>query len=176
MDMPGSDREVLGLSNVGRSVGDYDFFSRPNRSLSPDQQRWVFWSVALPGMGIAVFFAALGYWLMLPFAGFEIGLLAWAFDSLREHDGDYESITIRGDCLCLEWREAGKTYHRDLNTLWTSVESSCEQAENRCRFCLRSSGETTELGRYLSDQGRLKLAEVVRAKLSRRPVLKKTDN
>lgn len=170
MDMRGSDREILGLSNAVQGTGDYDFFSRPNRSLSPVQQRWVFWGVALPCMGIAVFFAALGYWLMLPFAGFEIGLLAWAFDSLREHDGDYESITIRGDCLCLEWREAGKTYHRDLNTLWTSVESSCEQAESRCRFCLRSSGETTELGRFLSDQGRLKLAEAVRAKLSRRPI------
>ena len=150
-----------------RSADNYQFVSCPNRSLSPRQQRLVFWGVAAPCMGIASIFAGFGYWLMLPFAGLEIGLLAWAFESLRAHDGDYESITIVGDRLSLEWRDADETRRRDLNTYWTQVECVCEQNGN-CRFCVRSHGEAIELGRYLDDQGRIKLAQAIRANLPRK--------
>lgn len=143
----------------------YEFISCPNRSLSPKQQQLVFWSVAIPCMVIAIIFAGLGYWLVLPFAGLEIGLLAWAFENLRKHDSDYESITIHGDRLDLEWRYAGETGHRVFNTHWTQAECVCEQHENRCRFCVRSHGESIELGRFLNDQDRIKLAQTVRASL-----------
>jgi len=161
--------EARGLRGVDQKVGeDYAFISSPNRSLNPKQQRLVFWGVAIPCMGIAIIFAGLGYWLMLPFAGFEIGLLAWAFESLRAHDGDYEAITIHGDRLVLEWREAGFTRRRELNTHWTQAECVCGQNGTRCRFCVRSHGEAIELGRYLNDHGRIKLAQAVRANLPRK--------
>lgn len=160
--------EARGLSDANQqTVGDYEFISRPNRSLTLKQQGFVFWAVALPCMGIASIFAGMGYWLMLPFAGFEIGLLAWAFESLRAHDGDYESITIQGNRLILEWRDAGETRRRELNTHWTQAKCVCEQTGNHCRFCVYSHGEAIELGRYLNDQGRIKLAEAVRTNLSR---------
>ena len=160
--------EARGLTGVDQSaLGDYVFVSRPNRSLSPRQQWLVFWGVALPCMGIASIFAGLGYRLMLPFAGLEVGLLAWAFESLRAHDADYESITIQGDHLILEWRDAGRMSRRDWNTHWTQAECVCEQNENKCRFCVKSHGEEIELGRFLDDQGRIKLAQAVRANLSR---------
>ena len=160
--------EACGLSGEDqKTLEGYEFISGPNRSLSLRQRQLAFWGVAVPCMGIALFFASLGYWLMLPFAGLEIGLLAWAFESLRVHDEDYESITIQGDRLSLAWRNAGKTHSRELNTHWTQVECVCEQGENQCRFGLRSHGETIELGRYLDDQSRIKLAKTVRATLSK---------
>lgn len=127
----------------------------------------MFWSVAIPCLGIASIFAGLGYWLMLPFAGLEVGLLAWAFESLRTHDQDYESIAIQGDRLILEWREAGHTRRRELNTHWTQAQCVCEKNNNNCRFCVSAHGEAIELGRYLNDQGRIKLAQAVGANLSR---------
>ena len=160
--------EARGLTGVDQSArGDYVFVSRPNRSLNSRQQWLVFWGVALPCMGIASIFAGLGYWLVLPFAGLEIGLLAWAFESLRAHDADYESITIQGQRLILEWRDAGQMRRREWNTYWTKAECVCEQNEHNCRLCVISHGEAVELGRYLDDQGRIKLAEAVRANLSR---------
>jgi len=159
--------DARGLSGVEQRTADnYQFVSCPNRSLNPTQQRWVFWGIAIPCMGIAVIFAGMGYWLMLPFAGFEIGLLAWAFESLRAHDRDYESISIQGDRVQLEWRDAGEIHRRELNAYWTQVECICEQGQNRCRLCLRSHGEAIELGRYLDDQDRIKLAAAVRDNLS----------
>ena len=146
----------------------YEFVSCPNRSLSPKQQQVVFWGVAIPCMVIAAIFAGLGYWLVLPFAGFEIGLLAWAFEHLRRHDSDYESITIHGDRLELTWRYAGETGRREFNTYWTQAECVCEQHENHCRFRVRSHGESIELGRFLNDQDRIKLAQSVRASLLRK--------
>lgn len=155
-----------GLREVDRQVGsDYEFVSCPNRSLSPKQQHLVWWGVAFPCMTIAGIFAVLGYWLVLPFAGFEIGLLAWAFGRLRTHDGDYESITIHGDRLQLAWRYAAETGHREFNTHWVHAECVCASDENRCRFRLRSHGESIELGRFLNDQDRMKLAQSVRAGL-----------
>jgi uncharacterized membrane protein len=160
--------EARGLTGVDQSaLGDFVFVSRPNRSLSPRQQGLVFWGVALPCMGIASIFAGLGYWLMLPFAGLEVGLLAWAFESLRTHDADYESITIQGQRLILEWRDAGLMCRREWNTYWTQAECVCEHDEYKCRFCVTSHGEAIELGRYLNDQGRIKLAQAVRANLAR---------
>jgi uncharacterized membrane protein len=62
------------------------FQSRPNQSLThPGTAR-----VLEPGgavFGRAECFCALGYWLMLPFAGLEIGLLAWAIKVLRSREG-----------------------------------------------------------------------------------------
>jgi len=159
--------ETRGLPDVDQCVPeDYVFVSRPNRSMSPRQLRWVFWGVALPCMGIASFFAGLGYWLMLPFAGLEIGLLAWAFERMRVHDADFESITIQGQRLILEWRDAGHTRRREWNTCWTRAECVCKHHEQVCRFCVLSHGEAIELGRYLDDQGRIKLAQTIRAKLA----------
>ena len=160
--------EALGVTGVNQgALGNYVFVTRPNRSLNPRQQWLVFWGVAIPCLGIASIFAGFGYWLMLPFAGLEVGLLAWAFESLRAHDADYESITIQGDHLILEWRDASRTSRRDWNTHWTQAECVCEQNENKCRFCVKSHGEEIELGRFLDDQGRIKLAQAVRANLSK---------
>ena len=41
-----------------------------------------FWSLVILCFGTAIAFAVQGYWLVLPFAGLEIGLLAWALESL----------------------------------------------------------------------------------------------
>mgnify|MGYP002336357688 FL=1 len=158
--------DARGVREAGQFSGrGYEFVSCPNRSLSPKQQQRVFWVVAIPCIVIAVVFAGLGYWLVLPFAGLEIGLLAWAFERLRRHDGDYESITIDGDRLDLAWRYAGETGHREFNTHWAQAECVCEQHQNRCRFRVRSHGESIELGRFLNDQDRIKLAQSVRANL-----------
>ena len=158
--------EACGITG-GNQVApvNYVFVSRPNRSMTPRQQSLVFWSVALLCLGYASVFAGLGYWLVLPFAGLEIGVLAWAFQSMRAHDADYESITIQGQRLLLEWRDAGQVDRREWNTCWTRAECVCQYQDHQCHFCVSSHGEAIELGRYLDDQGRIQLARTVRANL-----------
>ena len=51
---------------------------RPNRSLTPRGAAWFFASLATVCLSIAVAFASLGFWVVLPVAGAELAVLALA--------------------------------------------------------------------------------------------------
>ena len=156
--------QVISQAAVGETEGVFEFVSRPNCSMTRVQQRRFFWVLAGLCFGIAITFATLGYWLVLPFAGLEIGLLAWAFEAIRAREDDYESVTISGDTLVLEWHDGKSAGRREMNRHWARVICRCRRS-GRCRVCLRSHGRETELGHFLSDEGRLALAQMLQKRL-----------
>lgn len=149
----------------GVSTGAFVFQSRPNHSLTHSQQRFVFWSLAAVCFATASGFALLGYWLVLPFAGLEIGLLAWALGALRSQEGNYETLTIEGDVVVLEWRAGTDGERREMNRQWARVVCDCGTPGRNCRLSLSSHGRETKVGQYLSDEARLQLAATLRRKL-----------
>jgi len=149
----------------GVSEGAFVFQSRPNHSLTHGQQRFVFWSLAGVCLATAGGFALLGYWLLLPFAGLEIGLLAWTLETLRSQEGDYETLTIEGDVVVLEWHAGTKGERREMNRQWARVVCDCGTPGRNCRLSLGSHGRETQVGQYLSDEARLQLAATLRRKL-----------
>lgn len=154
------------MKGVARgSTGAFVFQSRPRCSLTRAQERLVFWGLAVPCFGVAIGFAMLGYWLILPFAGFEIGLLAWALEALRNREGNYETLTIDGDTVVLEWREGKRRGRREMNRHWVCVMCDCATPGRNCHLSVRSHGRETEVGHYLSDEARLQLAATLRSKL-----------
>jgi uncharacterized membrane protein len=150
---------------AGESAGAFVFESRPNHSLTRPQERLVFWSLAALCFATASGFSLLGYWLVLPFAGLEIGLLAWAFKVLRSREGDYETLVIAGDVVVLEWHAGGRGERRELNRQWARVVCDCRTPGRNCRLSVSSHGRATEVGQYLSDEGRLQLAATLRSRL-----------
>ncbi len=154
------------MEGVARGSADaYVFHSRPRCSLTRRQAHRVFWALATVCFGVAIAFSALGYWLVLPFAGLEVGLLAWAFEAMRERERDYEMLTIDGDAVVLEWSNGRRQGRRELNRHWVRVESDCTAPGRNCRISVRSHGCGTEIGAYLSDEARLQLAATLRSKL-----------
>ena len=149
----------------GVSAGAFVFQSRPNHSLTHSQQRFVFWSLAGVCLATSSGFALLGYWLILPFAGLEIGLLAWALGALRSQEGDYETLTIEGDVVVLEWHAGTSGERREMNRQWARVVCDCRTPGRNCRLSLSSHGRETKVGQYLSDEARLQLAATLRRKL-----------
>jgi uncharacterized membrane protein len=149
----------------GVSAGAFVFQSRPNHSLTHGQQRFVFWSLAGVCLATSSGFALLGYWLILPFAGLEIGLLAWALEALRSQEGDYETLTIEGDVVVLEWHAGTHGERREMNRQWARVVCDCRTPGRDCRLSLSSHGRETKVGQYLSDEARLQLAATLRRKL-----------
>lgn len=141
------------------------FQSRPNHSLTRTQERLVFWSLAALCFATAIGFALLGFWLILPFAGLEIGLLAWAFEALRSREGDYETLTIEGDVVVVEWHAGKHGERREMNRHWARVACECRRPGRDCRVSVSSHGRATEVGQYLSDEARLQLAATLRSKL-----------
>ena len=69
----------------------------PNCSLTPEAARWFVGSLALVTFSIAGFFASRGFWPVLPFAGLEIGLLAWAVHASMRRGSEREIIVVSDD-------------------------------------------------------------------------------
>jgi uncharacterized membrane protein len=150
---------------AGESAGAFVFRSRPNLSLTRPQERLVFWSLAGVCFAVASGFAWLGYWLILPFAGLEMGLVGWALKTMRSREGDYELLVIDGDVVMLEWHCGKRGERRELNRQWVRVECTCSTPGRNCRLSLCSHGRASEFGQYLDDEARQQLAATLRSRL-----------
>jgi uncharacterized membrane protein len=133
------------------------FTSRPNCSLTTRGRKAAFWVIAAVTLLIATVFATLGYWLTLPFAGLEIGVLAWAFESLGRQCGDFETLTIEDDEVRVERKRGDHQEYLRLNRQWVSLIQVKKQAGGQVRVALRSHGKETELGLFLTDEARSEL-------------------
>lgn len=138
-------------------VASLSFRSGPNCSLSERQCKWVFWGIAGVTFSIAAVFGAMGYWLTLPFAGLEIGVLAWAFDSLRRHRKDYESLEIVGDEIFLESRQGERVNKACVNRSWAQLVTRKDAVSGHIRLAVRSHGQDNEIGLFLNDEDRMQL-------------------
>ena len=143
--------------------GCFCFYSRPNCSLTRMERKCVFVAIAAVTLLIASVFGSLGYWPVLPFAGLEIGVLAWAFDALAKRVGDYESLKICGDEITIERRQGGQYERRTLNCQWARLVLAMTRPGGRVGLALRSHGRVTELGMFLTDEARMKLAGELQA-------------
>ena len=132
-----------------------------NNSLSSSGRVFAFGFIFVVSVGIACAFAALGAWLILPFAGLEMLVLFWAFHHVERHASDYERIAIAGDKVSIEIREVGRARHHELSRYWAQVVVS----RNGARLALRSHGREVEIGRHLNDCERLALAHAIGAEL-----------
>lgn len=133
-----------------------------NCSISPAALGGVFAFLVAVTLGIGIGFAIAGAWLILPFAGIEVALLAAAFLVNGRHAGDYERIERAGERLTVELSNAGRTERHEMQVRTTRV---CMAHERRAaRVWLSSNGCEYEIGRHLHEQGRIELA----AELARR--------
>ena len=144
----------------------FSFFSRPNCSLTRTERGRVFWGIATVTLLVASVFSWLGYWLILPFAGLEVGVLAWAFEALGREADDYESISICDDEILIERRQGKHFERRTLNCKWVKLVLVGARPGGKVKLALRSYGQETELGAYLTDEARLELAKALQTRIN----------
>lgn len=137
------------------------FCSRPNCALSEQACKKVFWGVAGITLSISVVFAAMGYWLTLPFAGLEIGVLAWSFEQIHKHRDDYETLRVEGEELYVEARHGEQLQNLRFNRQWSRLVSGKDAVSGHYSLMIRSHGRDTPLGRYLDDDRRKQLGAVL---------------
>ena len=142
----------------------YALTARRNNSLSSFNRLFAFGFIALVSLGIAVAFACLGAWLILPFAGVELLVLGWAFRFCERHARDYERLTINDDVLQIEVAQAGRVRRFEFNRWWAQVISEREWPGRR--LALRSHGRQIEFGRYLTPDQRRMVAGDLKSLLS----------
>src|SRR5262245_37547556 len=127
-----------------------------NCSISPAALARVFAFLVAVTLGIGIGFAAAGAWLVLPFAGIEIALLAAAFVANGRHAADYERIERAGERLTVEVSSAGRTERHEMQVCTTRVRIAVEG--HAARVWLSANGRDFEIGRHLRAQGRVELA------------------
>ena len=131
----------------------------PNCSLSPQGARLFVGSLAAVTFGVAAFFAAHGFWPVLPFAGLEIGLLAWAVRSSMRRGAEREVIVVSEAEVVVERRAVGGSRRTVFPRHWARVTLRGPlRAQHPSRLTIESHGRACEIGRFLTEEERLALA------------------
>src|SRR5262245_46363084 len=100
-----------------RAAG-FSLVAKRNNSLSSTGRLLVFAFIFVVSVGIALAFALLGAWPILPFAGLEMLVLYLAFRYVDRHAGDYERIAISGGRVEVEFFQGGRTQRHEFHRTW----------------------------------------------------------
>ena len=130
-----------------------------NCSISPAGLAGVFAALALVVVTIGVGFAIAGAWLVLPFAGLEVLLLAAAYVAYARRAADYERIVLESGRLMVEVGQAQQTARYEMEARRARV---CLEEE---RVVLHGAREQLELGRHLDADMRVRFAAELQKRL-----------
>jgi uncharacterized membrane protein len=111
-------------------------------------------------LAIGAGFAALGAWLVLPFAGLEVLLLGAAYLMYARHATDYERIELEAGRLIVEVAEAQRLQRYELDARRARI---C--VEKEARVVLRAGEEELEIGRHLDAEARVAFARELEKRL-----------
>ena len=127
--------------------------------MSPAELATVFAALAVLVLAIGAGFAALGAWLVLPFAGLEVLLLATAYLLYARRAADYEKIELDSGRLTVEIAQGARTARYELEDARVAVEEG--------RVVVRDAREKVEIGRHLGPEARAEFAAELQTKLIR---------
>ena len=130
-----------------------------NCSISPAGLAGVFAALALVVVTIGAGFAIAGAWLVLPFAGLEVLLLACAYVAYARRAADYERIVLDSGRLTVEVGAAQHTERYEMEARRVRV---CLEAR---RVVVRGAREELELGRHLDADSRVVFAAELQKRL-----------
>ena len=130
-----------------------------NCSISPAGLACVFAALAIAVLAIGTGFALLGAWLILPFAGLEVLLLAGAFLLQARHATDYERIELAGERLRIDVADGTRAARYELDARRVRI------AMDEGALVLRGPRETLELGRHLDAAARAAFAAELKRRL-----------
>jgi uncharacterized membrane protein len=155
----------MAVANLGDKI-----IARPNNSLSPDDSIKLLAAMASVAFLIAIGFASIGAWLVLPFAGLEILAFAYAFYTIYLHADDFESITIEEDRVVVEKRNYKESTKTVFQRYWAQVNVrdvlAIKGSNGKSALFISSHGNEVEFGRnFISDEQRTLLARDLRQKL-----------
>lgn len=145
------------------STGHARFVLSANSSMTR-RQVYVFLGVTGSVMlGIAMGFTALGLWLVLPFSGAEWLLLAYAFKTSLAHAQQREVVTIDEASVRLEKGRDGPEQVYRFQRAWLALDWMKPVLRGHpSRLAFRSHGKQVEVGGFLAEEEREKLARELR--------------
>ena len=139
--------------------GGFSLTLKRNCSISPTGLACVFAALAVAVLAIGTGFALAGAWLILPFAGLEVLLLAGAFVLQARHAADYERIALERGRLRVELAEGARLARYELDARRVRVEV------DGAHVVLHGERQALELGRHLDDESRIAFGAELKKRL-----------
>lgn len=137
---------------VSDGIGGRSWLARPNTSLTRRGQRLLLLAVAVVSLGIAGAFAAVGAWLVLPFAGLELLVLWLVLRYLERHSGDYEAVRLADGRLSVEVRHGPTCQREDCAACWMRFFLCRPENVGSLRLRFRAYGRHIDVGRWMSEE------------------------
>jgi len=139
--------------------------AKPNNSLSPTGFVWLFVGVLTITSIITVGFVSAGAWLVLPFAGLEILVLAYVLMNAYLHYGDFESITLVNDDVVIEKCSYKSSKKYTFQRYWVRVTLR-NTLDGTVAIFIGSHGKEIEFGsRYINKEERESIAKQLKQDL-----------
>ena len=144
------------------ACSQHEWFLKRNCSMSPRQVAIVYGGLCLFTFSIASAFAVHGMWMVLAYAALESGALAIALLYYARHALDHEHIALSEGCLLVERVQGGACEQVRLDPYWTRISLPTRRQR---LIQIESRGVRLEVGSYVSDDMRRKVADELRAQL-----------
>lgn len=134
----------------------------PNRPISWEQNMQFIRVFALISavLGIGLFFN--GMLLVLPFSGLEVGCLYLALYIVYRHYSTCQVIYFTPDTVIIESGQHHATERVEYQRFWSRFYIDNSDSYSIPRLMIRSKGQSTEIGKFLSYADKLKLIELVK--------------
>lgn len=139
-----------------------EWLLKRNCSLSPRQAGIAYGLLCFANLAIAMAFAVQGFWLVLAFAFLEVVGIAFALLHYTRHATDLEHIALSDTCLLVERIDAGQVRQIRLDPYWARIALP-DRKQKLIR--LESRGVRVEVGSYVSEQTRQRVARELRGTL-----------
>jgi uncharacterized membrane protein len=140
----------------------HHFDLAPHCALSSRGAVLFFISVCIPTFGVAGTATVLGYWPILPFAGAEMALLAWALKTNMARRFEQEHIEITESEVIIECSHAlkpGTARRIVFPRHWAQVKIRRPKSPlHRGQLVIESHGRGLEVGKFLTEEERHQLA------------------
>lgn len=131
----------------------------PNCSLTVQGALLFFGSLCFVSFALAGFLALQGFWPVLPFAGLEMMLLAWALKVSLDRRQRGEIITVSDDEVRVESRSGDKQVQVVFPRHWAQVKLRRPSSRlHPSRLVIESHGRGCEVGSFLTEEERRGLA------------------
>jgi uncharacterized membrane protein len=132
---------------------------RPNRSLSWRQNLAVFAGLCAVTLALVIPLVAMGFWPVLPFAGLELLVVGIGLYYVTCRCHECEVICVAADSIRIERGRRRPQQRWVLPRTWARVVlSGCSRQWYPSRLLIRAHGRTVEVGRFLVEEERLRLA------------------
>ncbi|MGQ0833638.1 MAG: DUF2244 domain-containing protein [Gammaproteobacteria bacterium] len=131
----------------------------PHCSLSVRGAHVFFGGLVAVSFGIAGVFAIQGFWPVLPFAGLEMLVLAWALWASFARRRFSEAITISERDVLIELCDRERRSQIVFSRHWAQVKLRSPVSRlHPSRLTIESHGRALEVGRFLTEEERRGLA------------------